>query len=679
MSRFTTTERIERARQGANRPTKGFRAVTDRVVNEAARFLQILWADNRLLAVDATGTATGDDLPHRPRHARRPRTRGGQYDTGLPGLHRDLGGRGFEEGRQINPLADDTKGDPKRARAAAAKFERDGVASISFRMSPTFAIKQATRSAPILSGRGPDPVAGGLADSTAKPGSRVSGVHHLVMGPTGKRLELFRRIVPPLQRVVTLYNSTNPPAQQGTVAERDAARVPRIHLIERYYPRPTLTTNLKTARALSLEVPVTLLTARGRGDEMSVRAARDRSKHRTTLRRSLFTKYFLSFVGLVSLVLLVNGAVNSWLAYRQAREAAVQVQAEKAEAAAQRIDQFIAEIERQIGWTTQAQWAASAVEQRRFDYVRLLRQVPAITEVVQLDASGREQLKVSRVAMDVVAAGTDYSNEARFKEARANRIWFSPVYFRKESEPYLTIAVAHTGRNGGVTFAELNLKLIWDVISTIKIGQGGYAYVVDQQGRLIAHPDISLVLRNTDLSRLPQVAAALAPASNGTARGLASEAADPAGHAMLSAHAPIQRLGWLVFVDLPLGEALAPLYATFAQTASLLLSGLGLSAVAGLLLTRRMVIPIRRLHEGALRLGRGDLSHRMDVRTGDELEHLAEGFNNMAEQIEESHRMLETKVDERTRELSEALAYQTATGDVLKAISRSTARTAACP
>ena len=63
----------------------------------------------------------------------------------------------------------------------------------------------------------------------------------------------------------------------------------------------------------------------------------------------------------------------------------------------------------------------------------------------------------------------------------ANRVWFGPVYFRKESEPYLTMAVAHGGR-GGVTVAEINLKLIWDVVSQIKVGKDGYAYVVDRAG-----------------------------------------------------------------------------------------------------------------------------------------------------------------------------------------------------
>ena len=151
-----------------------------------------------------------------------------------------------------------------------------------------------------------------------------------------------------------------------------------------------------------------------------------------------------------------------------------------------------------------AQFDALPADQRRFDYVRLLRQVPAITELAQLDRTGHEQLHVSRLSMDVVGSNQDRSAEPAFVEAKANKVYYGPVYFRKGSEPYLTMAVAHGGR-GGVTVADVNLKLILDVISQIRIGKNGYAYVIDRQGRLVAHPDISLVLRGTDMSKLAQV------------------------------------------------------------------------------------------------------------------------------------------------------------------------------
>src|SRR5436853_4478954 len=169
--------------------------------------------------------------------------------------------------------------------------------------------------------------------------------------------------------------------------------------------------------------------------------------------------------------------------------------------------------------------------------------------------------------------GADFSQNPAFTEAKAHRAWSSPVYFRKESEPYMTLAMARDGKNAGVTVAEINLKLILDVIAGLKIGQGGYAYVVDGRGRLIAHPDISLVLRDTDLSKLPQVAAALARTPGDSAVTVAKSLGD---RSVLTAHAAIPQLGWRVFVEVPLAEAFAPLYGAALRT--LLLIALGLIA-----------------------------------------------------------------------------------------------------
>ena len=111
--------------------------------------------------------------------------------------------------------------------------------------------------------------------------------------------------------------------------------------------------------------------------------------------------------------------------------------------------------------------------------------------------------------MDVVGSHR-LSKDPKFTEAVAHKVYYGPVYFRRECEPYMS--ARGTRRDAGVWVAEVNLKLIWDVVSQIKVGEQGNAYVVDAQGRLIAHPDISLVLRNTDLTRLAQVKAARAAA-----------------------------------------------------------------------------------------------------------------------------------------------------------------------
>ena len=225
------------------------------------------------------------------------------------------------------------------------------------------------------------------------------------------------------------------------------------------------------------------------------------------VRSRLFVKYVALLVAVVVLALVANGVFEVWFSYREHKSVLIDTQHLQARAAADKIEEFITQIDSQVGWTTQLPWTDGTLDQRRFDALRLLRQVPAITELAQIDASGHEQLKVSRLTMDVVGSGIDYSGKPEFTQAVANKVYYGPVYFRRESEPYMTIALAGARRDGGVSVAQVNLKLIWDVVSKIKVGSNGRAYVVDGDGRLIAHPDISLVLRNTDMSHLAQVAA----------------------------------------------------------------------------------------------------------------------------------------------------------------------------
>jgi signal transduction histidine kinase len=391
-------------------------------------------------------------------------------------------------------------------------------------------------------------------------------------------------------------------------------------------------------------------------------------------RGNLFRKYVALFVTLVSGALLASSLIEIYFSYQENKTALVRIQREKALAAASRIEQFTKEIERQVGWTTQSPWGAraAALEQRRFDSLRLLRQVPAITEVSHLDASGKEQLRVSRLAMDVVGSQADFSGEPKFLEAKSGKTYFSAVYFRKESEPYMTLAMAGSREDAGVSVAEVNLKFIWDVVSQIKVGKAGHAYVVDSRGQLIAHPDISLVLQKTDLSPLAQVQAArAAPPKPDEERYEATIARDLQGRQVLTASAAIAPLGWSVFVEQPLGEAFEPLYSSIIRTALLLLAGLGLSVLASLVLARRMVTPIRALQAGAARIGAGELGHRIEVKTGDELEALADQFNSTASQLQESYANLEQKVETRTRDLTEALEQQTATSEILGVISSS--------
>jgi signal transduction histidine kinase len=444
------------------------------------------------------------------------------------------------------------------------------------------------------------------------------------------------------------------------------------------------------------------LAASATAEEASAAASK-----RGKIRSRLFTKYVALFVAVVAIALASNGIFEVFFYYREHKASLIRIQREQAEAAAAKISQFIKEIESQLGWTTQLPWSAASLENRRFDALRLLRQVPAITELAQIDSTGHERLRVSRLAMDVIDSGLDLSKDPKFTEAVAHKVYYGPVYFRRESEPYMTLALAGTRKDAGVSIAEVNLKLIWDVVSNIKVGEHGHAYVVGSQGRLIAHPDISLVLRNTDMSKLVQVQAALAEqqalAEQAEQMAQAAQAASggrpappqaqPAplprvaameprvdalqgalniqGQEVLTAYAPIQPLRWMMFVELPEQEAYASLYAALQRLAVVLLAASIFAVLAGIFLARRMVGPIQALRAGAERMGGGDFSQHIAIKTGDELEGLANQFNDMGARLQESYADLENKVEQRTAELSETLQQQTATSEVLQVISSS--------
>jgi len=162
-------------------------------------------------------------------------TVGGPYYEVIDGLRAGLKQLGLEEGKQFILEIRDTKGDAKAAEEAAKDLEKEKVNLIyTTSTSVTLAARRATAEIPIVFCAGTDPVVVGLVDSFAKPGERLTGVYNRATDLTGKRLELFKEIVPQLRRVVTFYDPRNPVASESSKLARETARQMGIQLVERH-------------------------------------------------------------------------------------------------------------------------------------------------------------------------------------------------------------------------------------------------------------------------------------------------------------------------------------------------------------------------------------------------------------------------------------------------------------
>ncbi|MGB8616482.1 MAG: histidine kinase dimerization/phospho-acceptor domain-containing protein, partial [Pseudolabrys sp.] len=379
-------------------------------------------------------------------------------------------------------------------------------------------------------------------------------------------------------------------------------------------------------------------------------------------RRGIFNKFVVSFVGLVVLVLIINGGLETWFMYRETTQILAKAQSEKATTTANRIDQFLSDIERQISWATRA--SSTTIEQRRSDYAQLLQQVPAIDSLIYLDGAGKEQLRLTR-GQFVIASGVDYSDDPKFKETQEKPVWLSPVHF-DGFDPFIAIAMAHSGRKAGSTVAEINLKFLSDFIDQGQTGADTDAFVLGPEGRLLAHSDIGPGHLGADLSNLPQVQSMIKPRAEPVTLGQ-----DPDGHAVLTGSAAIPRMNWYVFFEQPLSKALQPVYGLLYRTGWLLALAIMLAVLAGMLLAHHLVTPIRALQVGARQLEASDFGHRINVKTADEIEELADHFNRMADQLQGSYSRLEQKVADRTRDLAQSNSELKALEEIGRAVASS--------
>jgi GAF domain-containing protein/HAMP domain-containing protein len=231
---------------------------------------------------------------------------------------------------------------------------------------------------------------------------------------------------------------------------------------------------------------------------------------------------------------------------------------------------------------------------------------------------------------------------------KTDQVYYGPVNFDETGTPFMHIATAVTDKQqlfSATLVAQVNLTPLWNLAIRRQVGENGYIYITDEKDHLLAYPDSELVQSGVTLQELVgRVPQSIAQSSSNFYSGIR-------GERVIAAGTPLQTVPWFAIAEQPVGEALRPL-ARFGLIFVMILLTASTLVLNIILFTRRWIISrLFRLHEGVEMLGQGDLAHRIDLKTQDELGALAGAFNVMSEQLQEMVETLAQRIAERTRDL----------------------------
>ena len=258
----------------------------------------------------------------------------------------------------------------------------------------------------------------------------------------------------------------------------------------------------------------------------------------------------------------------------------------------------------------------------------------------------------------------DYSDRPWFQGARAGApLTFQTLIGRTSGQPSLVASVPirnESGETVGVGMFASTLEDLTDQVAVSTVGETGFAYIVDDQNQVVAHPDPSVTSELRDLSDYPPVVA-LRNGQEGIVVFTDEDGEQWYGY--------VQELedGWGVIVQL--GEAEFSQEITVMAVAAGTVGSFGALLILALtwLTIRQAIRPIDSLTGTATAIAGGDLEQVAQVESEDEIGTLARAFNSMTEQLRSLIGNLEQQVTDRTRDLEQRTAYLEATAEVGRA------------
>ncbi len=253
---------------------------------------------------------------------------------------------------------------------------------------------------------------------------------------------------------------------------------------------------------------------------------------------------------------------------------------------------------------------------------------------------------------------------------------WSKIYRYSNEDTLAITAIAPLYRNDetliGVTSTVLSLSHIGEFLSQLKIGKSGQTFIMERNGLLVATSTTKTPFVSSQSGKSERFKAMESsdPLISATAQFLVTEFDDLnniKGSEQLDFMLDRQRqflqvmpfqdrrgLNWLIVVVVPESEFMGRINANTRTTILLCLGALILATLLGIFTSRWISKPILRLSAASVAIAKGELNQNVDVKSIDELSILADSFNQMAYQLQESFTALEQRVDQRTAELKAA-------------------------
>jgi GAF domain-containing protein/HAMP domain-containing protein len=283
-----------------------------------------------------------------------------------------------------------------------------------------------------------------------------------------------------------------------------------------------------------------------------------------------------------------------------------------------------------------------------------LEQNPALLEIVRLNTKG--QVFASAYQHTPVLANLfTIPQSTWFLQALSGEAYLGDIQISADDEPYLIMAAP--ARDRGVVAARLRMNTLWEVVGSIEFGERGRAYVINQAGQIIAHPNPEVVLARTSLEgREEMIALSQAPDYQWHGSYWNFQ-----GEQVVGVTGPVPGTDWVVITELPQSEAQATSRnALILLSGGILVFGIAVLGIAFLFVRQLIFQRLEKFRAGAERIGQGDLSHRIDVRRQDEIYQLAYAFNQMTDKLQDSYR----QIDLRSRDLERHSAYLEAAAEI---------------